>query len=244
MLKLLGEKNELGLVFHCKHVILRLKSLVEFIQTIHLSDQILTCREKRLLRLILLQSALVQIQLSIAGVAAILDEIKQWVQMVDLIQNFLRSRDPKLAQTWLILWRWLYCACRLYRLWCGLRTVFATVERCTCSVLGSLLESGGSISCARSLEAQEINALLPIEWLFHRIFNLLVIACWDRFTFFLVICRSWLIKRLLYSWDWILGFHELTNKEALFVLFHRLESCCHDLFEVRFGRARSLCSLI
>ena len=77
MLKLLGEKNELGLVFHCKHVILRLKSLVEFIQTIHLSDQILTCREKRLLRLILLQSALVQIQLSIAGIAAILDEIKQ-----------------------------------------------------------------------------------------------------------------------------------------------------------------------
>ena len=61
MLELLSEKHKLRLVLHCKHVILWLKSLVEFIEAVHFSDQVLTRREMRLLRLVLLQSPLVHI---------------------------------------------------------------------------------------------------------------------------------------------------------------------------------------
>ena len=61
MLELLSEKHELRLVLHCKHVIIWLKSLVELIEACHFSDEGLTRREMRLLRLVLLQSPLVHI---------------------------------------------------------------------------------------------------------------------------------------------------------------------------------------
>ena len=74
MLELFSEKNQLGLILNSKHVILRLESLVKFIQACNFSDQTLTSGEMRLFRLILLQSAFVEIKLAIACIAAILDE--------------------------------------------------------------------------------------------------------------------------------------------------------------------------
>ena len=74
MLELFNEKDQLGLVLQCKHVILRLESLVKLKQAGHFSDQALTCIEESLFSLILLQSAFVEIKLAIACVAAILDE--------------------------------------------------------------------------------------------------------------------------------------------------------------------------
>ena len=61
MLELLSEKHKLRLVLHSKHVILRLKSLVELVEACHFPDEGLTRREMRLLRLVLLQSRLVHI---------------------------------------------------------------------------------------------------------------------------------------------------------------------------------------
>ena len=79
LLEFLREQDQLRFVLHVKHVVLGLESLVKLIQAGHFSDQVLTRSEVRLFGLILKQSAFVEIELTIACVAAILDEIEQRV---------------------------------------------------------------------------------------------------------------------------------------------------------------------
>ena len=150
--------------------------------------------------------------------------------MVDLIQYFLSSCDPQLGQTWF--------GFRAYGLRCWLHWTTFRVEWSTCSVLSGLLECSRAVSCAGPLETQKVNALLPIKWLFHRIFALLLTRGRNRLALLqlhITLCLSLLIESLLDSRDWILGFHQLADKEAFLVLFDRLEGCSHGLLEVRFS---------
>ena len=84
MLKLLREEYELSLIFRCKNVVIGLESLIKLVQACHFSHEPLRSREVSLLCRIFLQTAFIDVQLAIAGVAAVLDEFQQRVKMVDL----------------------------------------------------------------------------------------------------------------------------------------------------------------
>ena len=122
--------------------------------------------------LILEQALLVRVQVAVAGLAAVLDKVKQRVQVVDLVDDLLGPCDPQLPQARALHRRGTLClrlqgvvlrnVRRLHR-----RTL--RVKGRACRVLRRLLERSRTVSGPGPLEAQEIDALLAIERLLHRI---------------------------------------------------------------------------
>ena len=155
MLKLLREKDQLGLVLWRKNVIVRLECLVELVQAGHFTNQFLRRCEMSLLGRVLLESALVDIELTTAGIAPILYELEQWIQVIDLTENFLRSCDPELAQAidcvWTgrgAHWTWYFHGDRG---WFHCRAL--AIEWGAWRVSGCLLERSGTIGSTWPLEA-------------------------------------------------------------------------------------------
>ena len=217
MLKLLSEEHDLILVFHIKDVIVGLVSLIELKDWCHFANQALRSLKVSLLCLVLHQSRLVHVQLPVSHLAPILEEIKQRVQVINLIEDVVSPINPQLAQ-----WLGLDFISTLYRI-CFDDRVFR-VKRCGCAVGCSLLKCSCSICCPWSLETQEIYPLLSIEALLHRI--------WPRFFglfFLLLLFFLSLPKCFSHFGNWILLLHQLTHKKAFVKLGHRLQSTSNVL---------------
>ena len=88
----------MGLIINGVDVVVRLVRLIKLVMASHFSNKSLRRLKQGLDRLVFLQSRLVGVKLPIAGIAPILNELEQGLQMLDLVENLLCSRDPKSAQ--------------------------------------------------------------------------------------------------------------------------------------------------
>jgi len=96
--KFLSEEDELVLICDVPSIIIWLERLIKLIEGGDLTDELLRGSEKLLLRSVLEQTFLVNVELAVGRLASVLNEVKEGVQMIDLVNDLVGAVDPERCQ--------------------------------------------------------------------------------------------------------------------------------------------------